>query len=159
MQLPARQFPCWRWTLKLGIVVSREYYGGGSQEPPNQSQAILSLYRTFCWQWRMKPNNWQEASCQPNHFVCKWNTWALKRQGLHYMGMLMDITEDHLWAYFVEYGHIGNVSAILGKIGIATGDFVLQMKMTWKSFLDITTLTCWDNLHDHRRTVTSLLVL
>lgn len=43
----------------------------------------------------------------------------------------VDITEDGMGAFFAQYGHVGDVLAIIA--GIATGKFVLQVTMTHKN--------------------------
>lgn len=47
----------------------------------------------------------------------------------------LDISEDHLDAFFSWYGHIRDVTPVISKAGIDTGDFVYQI--TCKNFLDI----------------------
>lgn len=55
----------------------------------------------------------------------------------------MDISKDHLEAFFSQYLPVSEVSPLISKASIATRDFVLQVTVTLKSFLDIPdTLIC-----------------
>lgn len=57
--------------------------------------------------------------------------------------VLANIPEDRLAAYFSKFGFINDVSQIMSKAGISTRDFVLQVIMDRKLFLDIPdTLAC-----------------
>lgn len=59
--------------------------------------------------------------------------------------MPMDISEDHPWSLFSQCEPIEDV---ISKAGIATGDFVLQVTVTRKNFLDIPdTLICQGTKH------------
>lgn len=53
------------------------------------------------------------------------------------MGMPVDITEERMRAFFVWYGQVEDVSAIISKAGITSGEFVLQETMTRKSLSEI----------------------
>lgn len=44
-------------------------------------------------------------------------------------GVAVDISEGLMGAFFAHYKQVEEVSAIISKAGIATGDFVLQMTM------------------------------
>lgn len=58
-------------------------------------------------------------------------------------GVPADITENRLNTYFSKFELVENVSLITSKAGIVTGDFVLQVTMDRKTFLDIPdTLAC-----------------
>lgn len=52
-------------------------------------------------------------------------------------GVPADITEDLLGSFFAKYGQVGDVSPIINKVGIATTNFVLQVTMSPKNFMDI----------------------
>lgn len=75
-------------------------------------------------------------------------------------GVLLDITEDYMGAFFTTYGPVVDVSPIISKAVIATGDFVFQVIVTRESFLDITdTLTFRGRkIFVCRRTETPLLL-
>lgn len=51
--------------------------------------------------------------------------------------MPVDITDDLMGPFFTQYGQVEDVSAIISKTGIATGDIVLQVTMNRKSFSEI----------------------
>lgn len=46
------------------------------------------------------------------------------------MRVIVDIYEDYLGAFFFKYGQVEEVSAIMSKVGIATGDIMLQVTLT-----------------------------
>lgn len=53
----------------------------------------------------------------------------------------MDITNDHLGAYFSQFESVEDVTSILSKSGIAAGE--LHVTVTRKGFIDIPdTLFC-----------------
>lgn len=52
-------------------------------------------------------------------------------------GMPMDITEDQIGIFFTQYRQVEDISAVISKAGIATKDFVLQMTVTCRSFVEI----------------------
>lgn len=57
----------------------------------------------------------------------------------------MDISEDNPLTLFSQCGPIEDVTPVISKAGIATGDFVLQVTVTCKNFLD--TLICQGTKH------------
>lgn len=58
-------------------------------------------------------------------------------------GVPVDIPEERMGAFFAKYGQVQEVSAVRSKAGIATGDIVLQVVLTWQSFQNIPyILTC-----------------
>lgn len=62
-------------------------------------------------------------------------------------GVPVDISGDRLGTFFSQYGYVEEVSAITGKTGIATGEFVLQVTLTRKGYNDIpNTLMCWERI-------------
>lgn len=61
-------------------------------------------------------------------------TWRT-RITLH--GVPMDFTEEQLGVFFFRYGQGEDVLAASSKAGITTGDYVLQITMTRKNFMDI----------------------
>lgn len=67
--------------------------------------------------------------------------------------VLVDITEHRLDAYFTKFEQVGDVSPIISKVGITTGDLVLQVTMFYKSFLGP------ENTGNCRRPSIPLLVL
>lgn len=54
----------------------------------------------------------------------------------------VDITENRLGAYFSNFGLVEAVSPIMSKACITTGDFVPQVTMDRKCFLDIHDTRC-----------------
>lgn len=55
----------------------------------------------------------------------------------------MYITEDHLGAYFSNYGMVDDGSAVKGKSCIGTGDVDIMVTLFRKNFIDIpNVLTC-----------------
>lgn len=58
-------------------------------------------------------------------------------------GVLVDRTNNHLGAYFSQFGSVEDVMSILSKSSIAAGDFELHVTVTRKGFIDIPdTLLC-----------------
>lgn len=54
-------------------------------------------------------------------------------------GKSVDITEDQMVAIFARYRQIEDVSTIISKAVIYTGDFVLQVTMSRKNVPEIPT--------------------
>lgn len=52
-------------------------------------------------------------------------------------GMPVDITEYRMGTFFAQYEQIEEVSAVISKASIASGDFVLQITLTRRSIADI----------------------
>lgn len=52
-------------------------------------------------------------------------------------GVPEDICDDRMRALFSKYDEVEEVNAIINKSGIATGDMVLQVTLTRKSFGEI----------------------
>lgn len=52
-------------------------------------------------------------------------------------GVHVDITEVQMRAFFTQYGKVEEVSGVISKAGIATGDIVIQVTLTRRSFNDI----------------------
>lgn len=79
------------------------------------------------------------------------------RMTLHWFPV--DLTEEWLGddggsCFFSKFRKVGDVLAVSSNIGITTGDFVLQITMTWKDFLDIpchgqNILVIVEGLHPH----------
>lgn len=62
-------------------------------------------------------------------------------------GVPVDISGDRLGAFFVQYGGVEQVSASVSKVGLATGDIVLHVTLTRRSFGEIhNTLMCWERI-------------
>lgn len=49
-------------------------------------------------------------------------------------GVPMDISEDRVESFLSHYGRVQEVSAVVSKSGIASGDFVFQVTLTHQSF-------------------------
>lgn len=71
------------------------------------------------------------------------------------------IFRHHLGVFFAHYGQIGDVTMIKYKAGIATGEVILQVTISLKSFMDIPDiLMCWgQDILTIERLSTPLLVL
>lgn len=46
------------------------------------------------------------------------------------------------WAFLGNYGKVEDVSAVINKFGVTTGDVVLQVTMTRQSFDEIPSVRC-----------------
>lgn len=49
-------------------------------------------------------------------------------------GVPADISDDRMGSFFSKFGQVEEVSAIMGKTGIATGDMVLQVILNRPAF-------------------------
>lgn len=54
-------------------------------------------------------------------------------------GVSVDITEDRMEAFFAQYGKVEEVTGVIIKAGIATGDIVLQVTLTRMNFANTPT--------------------
>lgn len=52
-------------------------------------------------------------------------------------GIPVDICVNRMATFFAKYGQVDEVGAVRSKTGIATGDVVLQVVLTQRSFHDI----------------------
>lgn len=52
-------------------------------------------------------------------------------------GVPVDITVDRMGAFFAQYGKVKEVPGVISKVDIATGNIVLQVTLTRRSFSDI----------------------
>lgn len=52
-------------------------------------------------------------------------------------GVPVDITVDRIGAFFAQYGKVEEVSGVISKANIATGNIVLQVTLIRRSFADI----------------------
>lgn len=61
------------------------------------------------------------------------------------LGVPMDITEQQLGIFFSKFGQIEDISTASSKIGIAIGDYMLEITMTRENFMAIPDiLSCWE---------------
>lgn len=85
----------------------------------------------------------KKQNSQPGAFRCqrrygfRRNTWEHEGKKFIIHGVSVDISEDRMGAFFSKYGQVEEVSTVVSKSDIATGDFVIQVTLTHQSFGEI----------------------